>query len=131
MRRPRRPVSAARRVRVVLITAPTRTAALRIGRALVRERLAACVNCVPGITSIFRWQGRVDTCHETLLVVKTTARRLPALTAAVRRLHTYDLPEVLALAAAGGSAAYARWVLHSCAALRGKNKKELFLRKRF
>ena len=106
----------ARHVRVVLITTATRAAALRIGRALVRQRLAACVTCVPGVTSIFRWQGRVNAARETLLVVKTTARCLPALAAAVRRLHTYDLPEILALAADGGSVDYLRWVLRNCVA---------------
>ena len=102
-------------VRVVFITTPARSHALMIARALIRRRLAACVNCVPGIRSIFPWQGRVDECAEILLIVKTTARRLPALTAAVRRLHSYALPEILALPAAGGSAAYLRWVARRCA----------------
>ena len=103
-----------RDVRVVCITAPTRAHALRIARALVSQRLAACVNCVPGVRSIFRWQGRVDACAETLLIAKTTAQRLPALTSAVRRLHPYELPEVLAWSATDGSPAYLRWVAQSC-----------------
>ena len=114
MPRTRRPSSKPHNVRIVFITAPTRAHALRIARALVSRRLAACVNCVPGIRSIFRWRGRVDACAETLLIAKTTARRLPALTAAVRRLHPYELPEVLALPTAGGSPAYLRWVARSC-----------------
>lgn len=104
----------ARDIRVLFITAPTRAHALRIARALVSRRLAACVNCVPGVRSIFRWHGRVDACGEMLLIVKTTARCVPALTAAVRRLHPYALPEILALPAAGGSPAYLRWVAQSC-----------------
>lgn len=103
-----------RHIRIVLITAPHRPEALRIARALVRRRLAACVNCVPGLRSVFHWQGRVDESNEALLIVKTTARRLPALITAVRRLHAYELPEILALPAAGGSAAYVRWVAQSC-----------------
>lgn len=103
-----------RTIRIVCITAPTHAHALRIARALVSRRLAACVNCVPGVRSVFRWRGRVDACAETLLIAKTTARRLPALTAAVRRLHPYDLPEILALPVAGGSPAYLRWVAQSC-----------------
>ena len=113
MRRPRRRARGSS-VRVVFITTPTRSRALTIARALIRRRLAACVNCVPGVRSIFRWQGRVEACAETLLIAKTTASRLPALTAAVRRLHPYELPEVLALPATGGSAAYLRWVARSC-----------------
>ena len=115
MSRTRRPsLNNPRDIRIVFITAPTRAHALRIARALVSQRLAACVNCVSGIRSIFRWQGRVDTCAETLLIAKTTARRLPSLTAAVRRLHPYELPEILALPAVGGSPAYLRWVAQSC-----------------
>ena len=110
----RRP--AARDVRVVFITAAGRAQALTIGRALVRRRLAACVNCVPQVRSIFRWQGRVDDCAETLLIVKTITQRLPALRAAVARLHSYALPEILVLPASGGSPAYLRWVVRSCAA---------------
>ena len=114
MRRPRRRATVPS-VRVVFITAPTRSHALAIARALIRRRLAACVNCMPGVRSIFRWQGRVEACAETLLIAKTTVQRLPALTAAVRRLHPYQLPEVLALPSTGGSAAYLRWVARSCA----------------
>ena len=114
MPRTRRPSPHPRDVRIVFITAPTRVHALRIARTLVSQRLAACVNCVPGNRSIFRWRGRVDACAETLLIVKTTARRLPMLTAAVHRLHPYELPEVLALPAVGGSPAYLRWVAQSC-----------------
>lgn len=115
MPRTRRTSAPPRAVRIVFVTVPTRAHAGRIGRALVRQRLAACVNCLPRIRSIFRWQGRVDVATETLLLVKTTARRLPALTAAVRRLHPYAVPEILAVPSAGGSAAYLRWVARSCA----------------
>ena len=114
MPRTRRSLRTPRDCRIVFITAPTRAHALRIARVLVSQRLAACVNCVPGIRSIFRWRGRVDTCAEMLLIVKTTARHLPTLTSAVRRLHPYELPEVLALPAVGGSPAYLRWVAQSC-----------------
>ncbi len=106
---------AADRVCIVFITAPTHAHALAIARALVRQRLAACVNCVPQVRSIFRWAGKMEACSEVLLIVKTTRRRLAALTATVRRLHRYDLPEILAIPSAGGHAAYLHWVVRSCA----------------
>ena len=97
-------------VHVVLITAPDAETGERIARSLVEEGLAACVNLVPGVRSIFRWEGRVEDETEVLLVTKTRADRLERLGDRVRDLHPYDLPEVLALAAAGGSEAYLDWV---------------------
>ncbi|MEE2665941.1 MAG: divalent-cation tolerance protein CutA [Myxococcota bacterium] len=96
-------------VRVVLVTAPERVAR-ELARALVGERLAACVNLVPGVRSIYRWQGEIEEDEEVLLVAKTQHDRVAALSQRVRELHPYDLPETLALSAAGGSAAYLAWV---------------------
>ena len=97
-------------VRVVLITAPDAETASGLARTLVAERLAACANLVPGVRSIYRWEGEVQDDGEVLLVVKTAAERCDALAARVRDLHPYDLPEVLALPAIGGSDAYLAWV---------------------
>ena len=97
-------------VRVVLITAPDAEVGARLSRALVEERLAACVNLVPGIRSFYRWEGAVQDDAEVLLVAKTRADRCAALAARVRDLHPYDLPEVLELSAVGGSEAYLAWV---------------------
>jgi periplasmic divalent cation tolerance protein len=97
-------------VRVVLVTAPDAEAGGRIARALVEERLAACVNALPGVRSTYRWKGALHEDDEVLLVIKTRADRLAALAERVRALHPYELPEVLALPAAGGSAAYLAWV---------------------
>jgi periplasmic divalent cation tolerance protein len=97
-------------VRVVLLTAPDAAMAERLARALVEERLAACVNLVPGVRSFYRWEGRVEDASEVLLVVKTRADRSATLAARVRELHPYELPEVVELAAAGGSAEYLDWV---------------------
>ena len=102
-------------VNVVLVTAPDTEVGRRIANALVGEGLAACVNIVPGIHSVYRWQGAVQEDSEVLLVVKTRADRLEALTERVGALHPYDLPEVLALSTAGGSAAYLDWVSEACA----------------
>jgi periplasmic divalent cation tolerance protein len=96
-------------VRVVLVTAPE-SAAVELARALVGERLAACVNLVPGIRSIYRWNGEVTEDEEVLLVAKTRSDRVDALSQRVRELHPYELPETLALPAVGGSAAYLAWI---------------------
>lgn len=97
-------------VQVVLVTAPDLDTAARLGRALVEERLAACVNLVPGLRSIYRWEGALHDDAEVLLLVKTRTDRLEALSARVKELHPYALPEVLALPASGGSPAYLEWL---------------------
>lgn len=97
-------------VRVALVTAPDAETGARIGRALVEERLAACVNVVPGVRSIFRWEGAVQDEGEVLLVVKTAPERGEALAARVRELHPDDVPEVVLLPVTGGSAPYLDWV---------------------
>lgn len=95
---------------VVYVTAPDLDVATRLGRALVEEELAACCNLVPGVRSIYRWQGAVQEDGEVLLVIKTRAARLEALTARVVALHPYDLPEVIALPVAAGHLPYLAWV---------------------
>ena len=79
-------------------------------RTLVDGRLAACVNILPGVTSVYRWKGAVEQDREQLLVIKTTADRVSALEARVRELHPYELPEFLVVPATGGSPAYLAWV---------------------
>ena len=100
---------------VVLVTAGDAGEAARIGRTLVEERLAACANLVGPIRSVYRWQGAVEEAAEHLLLVKARADDLPALEARVRALHSYQLPEVLALPVAAGSAAYLAWLAQSTA----------------
>lgn len=97
-------------VHVILVTAPDADAGAQIGRALVAERMVACVNLVPRVRSIYRWEGRVEEEDEVLLLIKTRADRLDAVRERVVALHPYDVPEVLALPVAGGSAAYLEWV---------------------
>ena len=84
--------------------------ALTVGRVLVEERLAACVNVLPAMTSIYRWEGEVRQDSETVLILKTTEDRLDALTARVRALHSYDLPCVVALPIRGGNPAFLDWI---------------------
>ena len=101
---------------VVLVTCPSRSVARRMATALVTQRLAACVNIVPAVESLFWWQGKVDRCRETLLIIKTAARGFERLRKAVIELHPYDVPEVIALPLAAGHAPYVRWVISSSSA---------------
>ena len=109
----RKRTSGSRRVVVVLVTCPTRTAARRIAALAVERRFAACVNLIPAVESIFRWQGKTTRCRETLLVIKTTAGRFTALKRAILALHPYDVPEVVALPVTMGHPSYLSWVVSS------------------
>lgn len=102
--------SASSAVLVVLSTAPDAAAAERIGTALVEERLAACVNVLEGVTSIFRWKGEVEREREVLMVLKTTTDAVDRLRVRLVELHPYEVPEVLALAVPTGHPAYLDWV---------------------
>ena len=93
-----------------LCTCPDAATAARIASALVDDRLAACVNVLPGVESIYRWQGRVERASEVLLLIKSTRERLPALTARVVELHPYELPELVAVDIAGGLPGYLAWI---------------------
>lgn len=98
---------------VVLVTAASTSEAATIGRTLVEERLAACVSVVPAVRSLFRWEGRLQEADEALLVVKTRRERYEALEARVRALHSYSVPEVLALPVESGFSGYLTWVRES------------------
>jgi len=98
---------------VVLVTVPNKEEGLRIAESLVSGRLAACVNIIPGIESIYRWEGRVAHDEEVLLIVKTTAQRYPDLELEVKKLHSYTTPEVIAVEIQQGSAAYLNWLRDS------------------
>lgn len=94
----------------VYMTAATRREALRIGEALVRERLAACVNVGGPIDSVYRWKGRMERGREVALVAKTRASRLRALTARVKELHAYETPCIVALPIEDGNPDFLRWL---------------------
>src|SRR5260221_4812334 len=89
--------------RIVLTTASSPEEARGIARALVERRLAACVNIVPGIESVYRWQGKVETTAESLLIIKTQAELFDRLREAIGELHSYDLPECVMLEITAGS----------------------------
>ena len=94
----------------VLITAGSAEEAQTVARGLVERRLAACVNIVPAIRSIYHWDGAIQDDAEVLLIAKTTRARYDALEAAVKELHSYDTPEVLVLDVSGGDPDYLAWL---------------------
>lgn len=96
--------------RLVLITCADEAEASRIQEALVGEKLAACVTAVPGAVSRYRWRGRVETAREVLLLAKTTAARFPALRRRTVQLHSYDVPEIIALPIRSGHRPYLEWI---------------------
>ncbi len=100
-------------VLLVLCTVPDREVGQRIGHALVEGHLAACVNVLPAVHSIHRWQGAVESAEECLLLVKTTRERFGALRDAIVAAHPYELPEVIAVDVAAGLPAYLDWVVGS------------------
>ena len=97
----------------VRIAVPTPDEADRIAGLLVEEGLAACVQVVPGVTSVYRWEGQVERAAELLLLAKTTVDRFDRLVARVTELHSYDTPEVLAVPVARASEGYAVWLRES------------------
>ncbi len=99
--------------RVVLVTVPSAAEGTRMARILVEERLAACVNVVPGVRSVFFWEGELREEDEALLVMKTGRERYEALQRRILALHSYSLPEILALPVESGSPAYVTWVRES------------------
>jgi periplasmic divalent cation tolerance protein len=101
--------------RVVLCTAPDAEVARRLADGLVERRLAACVNLVPGITSVYRWEGAIQADDEVLLVLKTVAGRVPQIEAYLAAEHPYDIPECVALEVSKVEAAYLAWLRRSVA----------------
>lgn len=101
--------------RVVLSTAGSEEEARKIAHHLVEQQLAACVNIVPRIESVYRWQGKVESNREYLLLIKTSSEKFPQVSEAIRELHSYDLPECIALAVEDGSSAYLQWLEESLA----------------
>jgi periplasmic divalent cation tolerance protein len=96
--------------RVVLVTVPSTDQGMDLARVLVEEKLAACVNLVPAVRSIYRWEGKVREDSEALLIVKTTSQAFERLRARLVSLHPYQCPEVLALAVDEGHRPYLDWV---------------------
>lgn len=96
--------------RIILTTAGSQEEAGKIAHTLVERRLAACVNIVPRIESVYRWRGKVETAQEWLLLIKTQAELFERVRDAVKELHSYDLPECVMLEVGAGSQEYLNWV---------------------
>ncbi len=96
--------------RVVFSTFPSRDAAQTVARILIEQRLAACVNIVGGVHSVYRWEGEVETSDEVLLIIKTRQEAYGRLERALRERHPYELPEVLCVAIDNGLPAYLSWI---------------------
>ncbi|MSR65737.1 MAG: divalent-cation tolerance protein CutA [Verrucomicrobiae bacterium] len=102
-----------KRLCVVLVTASSRKEARMIAQAVLKAKLAACVNIVPGVESHYWWQGKLETAAEFLLIVKSTRRHFPKLAKLVRARHSYQTPEIIALPVVAADKAYADWWCHS------------------
>jgi periplasmic divalent cation tolerance protein len=98
-------------VLIVLTNCPDAEVADRIARTLVEQKLAACVNRLPAVDSVYRWQGAVERAVEVPLLIKTTRERLPEVQEAIRALHPYEVPEIIAIPVVAGLPAYLRWVV--------------------
>jgi periplasmic divalent cation tolerance protein len=96
--------------RIVLNTTATPDEARMLGRVLVEEGLAACVTIVPSVESVYRWEGKIETASETLLLIKTSAEQVPAVEQRLHALHSYEVPEFLVLPLEAGSPGYIKWL---------------------
>lgn len=99
---------------VVLITTGSREEAHQIANLLVNRRKAACVNVVPQVDSLFWWKGKIDSARESLLLVKTKAPLLPEIISLVKEIHSYEVPEIIALPIVAGSDDYLNWLDGAC-----------------
>jgi len=95
---------------VVFSTCDSEEQAGRIGRALVEQRLAACVNIVPGVRSIYRWKGQIEDAAEWLLIIKSRRGLMDQLRVSIGKIHTYEVPELLAVPVVDGSESYLAWL---------------------
>lgn len=95
---------------LILCTCPDQHTADTIARQLITDKLAACVNILPGLTSIYEWQGAIETAQEHLLLIKSHQGRFAAIESAIKQLHPYQLPEIVAVAIERGSSDYLNWI---------------------
>ncbi len=99
---------------VLLITTSSEEEAHKIGRLLVEQKKAACVNIVPGVNSLFWWEGELESAQESLMIVKTKASLFPAIVELVKGAHSYEVPEIIALPIAAGNEDYLKWLDITC-----------------
>lgn len=99
---------------IVLTVCPSSEVAETIANQLVAKRLAACVNIIPGVMSVYRWKNQIEQDNEVLLLIKSTANQYSALEQLIKQQHPYELPEIIAVSVEVGSAAYLQWLSSSC-----------------
>ncbi|CAB3401733.1 unnamed protein product [Caenorhabditis bovis] len=102
--------TAAIRLVTVLITVPTKDVGLQISRSIVTQKLAACVNIIPSVTSVYVWEGKLEESDELMMVVKTTSEKIAQLQESVTKLHPYDVPEFIVLPIEHAAPKYASWI---------------------
>ncbi|MEY4209813.1 MAG: hypothetical protein RLZ92_191 [Pseudomonadota bacterium] len=95
---------------LILCTCPDQKSAETIANQLVSQRLVACVNIMPGLTSIYQWQGEIETAQEHLLIIKSQQQQFTAIETAIKAIHPYQVPEIIAVAIEQGSAEYLNWI---------------------
>jgi periplasmic divalent cation tolerance protein len=95
---------------LILCTCPNAEVAERIARSLVDQKLAACVNILPGVRSVYQWQGQVEIAQEHLLLIKSPRATYPAIEVAIKAMHPYEIPEIIALEIEHGAADYLKWI---------------------
>lgn len=95
---------------LIYCTCPNQDIAELIARQLIDERLAACVNILPGVTSVYEWEGQIEFAQEHLLLIKSQASRYPAIEKTIKSLHPYQLPEIIAVEIDRGSKEYMNWI---------------------
>jgi len=95
---------------LILVTTKDKREARKIARALINSRLAACVNILNKVESVFRWQGKVDSASEAMLFIKSKRTKLPQVIRLIKSLHSYDLPEIISFSIASGSKEYLNWI---------------------
>ncbi len=95
---------------LILCTCPDQKTADTIARLLISDKLAACVNILPGLTSVYEWQGEIETAQEHLLLIKSHSQRFAAIETAIKNSHPYQLPEIIAVTIERGSSDYLKWI---------------------
>ena len=95
---------------VIFVTAPDKKQARQIANKLIKTKLAACVNIIPGVESLFSWKGKIDSAKELLLIIKSKESKLPKIIKTVKSLHSYEVPEIIALPIIAGNKEYLRWI---------------------
>jgi len=111
------------RALIVFVTVPTRSDAVRIATRVIERGLAACANVVPGVTSIYVWKGRLERGKEVLVLFKTTKNRYKRLETTIKKLHSYEVPEVIGVRLDSGLRQYLAWISHSVSISRGRSRR--------